>query len=243
MEGTSRGLESSLLLEAGPALRSALLTAQGFIQSGYLEAFREWDCKTPVGDLCQCLAVLVVKTEEDGFHQYQYKSHNPWGWKGAPEAIQSKPLAKAGSPGANDTGICPGGFGISPERETPPLPWAAVPGLCHPPGQAALPHVEMKLVFSLWPLLLVLLLGTHLLLPAMTHCGWHFVLVTSRVSHLSSCNPVFLCRHGTRAEMQNWPVSVQLMQYISITTQFGLGRASGGCAVQLPAESRSNTEF
>ena len=38
---------------------------------------------------------------------------------------QSNPPAKAGSPRAGCTGPCPGGSGISPEKETPQPPWAA----------------------------------------------------------------------------------------------------------------------
>lgn len=45
----------------------------------------------------------------------------------------------AGTPGAGDTGTCPGGFGM-----TPGPPRAAVPGLCHPPWKA-LPQVEVEL--------------------------------------------------------------------------------------------------
>ncbi|XP_072790103.1 uncharacterized protein [Taeniopygia guttata] len=48
------------------------------------------------------------------------------GWKAPLEIIQ------AGSPRGGDTGTCPGGFGMSPERETPQSPWAAVPVLCQP---------------------------------------------------------------------------------------------------------------
>lgn len=36
------------------------------------------------------------------------------------------------SPGAGDTGTRPGGFGMSPQRETPRPPRAAVPVLCRP---------------------------------------------------------------------------------------------------------------
>lgn len=57
------------------------------------------------------------------------------------------PLAKAGSPGTSDTGMCPWGD-LECLQRGKPLPWAAVPGLCHSPGKAALPHVEMKLVFQ-----------------------------------------------------------------------------------------------
>ena len=36
-----------------------------------------------------------------------------------------QPPAQAGSPTAGCTGPCPGGSGISPEKETPQPPWAA----------------------------------------------------------------------------------------------------------------------
>ena len=37
----------------------------------------------------------------------------------------AQPPAQAGSPRAGCTGPCPGGAGISPEKETPQPPWAA----------------------------------------------------------------------------------------------------------------------
>jgi len=45
--------------------------------------------------------------------------------KGPLWVTQSNPPAEAGSPTAGCRGPCPGGSGISPEKETPPAPWAA----------------------------------------------------------------------------------------------------------------------
>lgn len=50
-------------------------------------------------------------------------------------------VARAGSSGAGATGTCPGGFGMSPDRDTPHLPWAADPELCHPHEEKFFPHV------------------------------------------------------------------------------------------------------
>lgn len=58
--------------------------------------------------------------------------------------------------GTGDTGGCAGGLGMSAKRETSHPPWAAAPELCHPSWKEVLPHVEMELVFNLWPLLVIL---------------------------------------------------------------------------------------
>ncbi|XP_053858456.1 uncharacterized protein LOC128821433 isoform X2 [Vidua macroura] len=66
------------------------------------------------------------------------------GWKGSLEITQSNPPAKAGSPGAGDTGTHPGGVGMSPEREILQPPCTAVPVLCHPQCKEVLPQVEIN---------------------------------------------------------------------------------------------------
>ena len=53
------------------------------------------------------------------------QSQHGRGWQGPLWVTQSNPPAKAGSPTAGCTGPCPGGAGISPEKETPQPPWAA----------------------------------------------------------------------------------------------------------------------
>lgn len=68
----------------------------------------------------------------------------------------AEPGLEARTPGAGGTGTRPAGFGVSAERDTPLPPWAALPALSHPQCEEVLPHAEVKLVFSLWPLLLVL---------------------------------------------------------------------------------------
>ena len=52
-------------------------------------------------------------------------TQNSRGWKGPLWVTQSNPPAEAGSPTASCTGPCPGGSGISPEKETPQPLWAA----------------------------------------------------------------------------------------------------------------------
>ena len=75
------------------------------------------------------------------------ESQNGRGWKG-PLGTPSPTPAKAGSPRAGCTGPCPGGAGISPEKETPQPLWAALarapspqqhPGSQHPPPSSVLP--------------------------------------------------------------------------------------------------------
>ena len=47
------------------------------------------------------------------------------GLEGTSVGHPPQPPAQAGSPRAGCTGPCPGGSGISPEKETPQPPWAA----------------------------------------------------------------------------------------------------------------------
>ena len=60
----------------------------------------------------------------------------------------SQPPAEAGSPRAGCTAPCPGGSGISPEKETPEPPWEMfhwrVEGLSHPVLSPHLPHLSQK---------------------------------------------------------------------------------------------------
>ena len=53
------------------------------------------------------------------------ESQNGRGWQGPLWVTQSNPPAQARSPRAGCTAPRPGGSGISPEKETPPPPWAA----------------------------------------------------------------------------------------------------------------------
>lgn len=55
-----------------------------------------------------------------------------WDLKGPLESTQSNPPAIAGPSRPGCTGWCPGGFWITPEKETSQSLWRAAPGLCHP---------------------------------------------------------------------------------------------------------------
>lgn len=86
------------------------------------------------GCSCQFLCSCRLRWHHSWIHSWIHSpaghSHNP----------TTAPLQITQSPGAGDSGMCPGGFGMCPEKETPPLPWAAAPGLCHPPQQEFLSH-------------------------------------------------------------------------------------------------------
>ena len=62
---------------------------------------------------------LLLCLSVHGVHGYLQELQNGRGWKGPLGIIQSNPSAEAGSPEAGCTGPCPGGFWISPEKETP----------------------------------------------------------------------------------------------------------------------------
>jgi len=87
------------------------------------------------------------------------------GWAGTSAGHPAQPLAQAGSPRAGGTAPCPGGTGISPEKETPQAPLGSL-------GQGSVTLRGKKfflgfswnfLGFSLCPLPLVLALGTPVL--------------------------------------------------------------------------------
>lgn len=81
----------------------------------------------------------------------QSKDYHPGslGLEAPLEILQASP-AQAGSPGAG--GTCPGGLGMSPERENP-----AAPGLCPFHGTKFFLMLRWKwLYFSFWPFLPVL---------------------------------------------------------------------------------------
>jgi len=87
----------------------------GFLKVGETEA-------VPQGDDVSCVACpskLCCFPDAVGWSQ------NHRGWKGPLWVILSNPPGEAGSPTVGCTGPCPGGSGISPEKETPQPPWAA----------------------------------------------------------------------------------------------------------------------
>ena len=69
-------------------------------------------------------AVMQLSTYSCSTHRIT-ESQNGQGWKGPLGVTQSNPPAEAGSPTVGCRGPCPGGAGISPEKETPQAPLAA----------------------------------------------------------------------------------------------------------------------
>jgi len=90
-------------------------------------------------------ATSTGKSRREEDEEICTESQNGRGWKGPLWVTQSNPPAEAASPTAGCRGPCPGGSGISPEKETPQPPWEPVPVLCHPQREEVLPRVQMEL--------------------------------------------------------------------------------------------------
>lgn len=80
-------------------------------------------------DVCQTagMAGLALRTPECSELEGTYKDDRIAELSGLEGDHPVQHPCQAGSPAADGTGTHPGGFGKCPERETPCLPWAAVP--------------------------------------------------------------------------------------------------------------------
>ena len=96
---------------------------------------------------CKCLKGNILKQEKKEVTE----SQNSRGWKGPLWVTQPNPPTEAGSPRAGCTGPCPGGSGISPEKETPPphdglqkglKPRFFAPGKFSPPATEVFPTAQ-----------------------------------------------------------------------------------------------------